>query len=91
MQWNYFESGHGKGEHDGVGAVIKHALTSEKLDNKGAKLLNAHDVVEWLTWKMSNDGKDRLFFEICADEVDRNKSYGSKTMKATRKTHCVWV
>jgi len=24
--WNYFETGHGKGEHDGVGACIKQAL-----------------------------------------------------------------
>ena len=45
MQWNYFGSGHGKGEHDGAGAVIKRALTSEQLDNNGAKLQNAHDVV----------------------------------------------
>ena len=44
MQWNYFGSGHGKREHDGEGAVIKCALTSEQLDNKGANLQNAHDV-----------------------------------------------
>ena len=24
--WNFFENGHGKGEHDGAGACIKHAL-----------------------------------------------------------------
>ena len=89
MQWNYFGSGHGKGEHDGAGAVIKHALTSEQLDNNGAKLQNAHDVVEWLTWKMSNDGKNILFVEVRADEVDRTKSYGCKTVKGTRNTHCV--
>ena len=89
MQWNYFGSGHGKGEHDGAGAVIKRALTSEQLDNKGAKLQNAHDVVEWLTWKMSDDGKNRLFIEVGANEVDRSKSYGCKTVKGTRKTHCV--
>ena len=73
MQWNYFGSGHGKGEHDGGGAVIKRALTSEQLDNKGAKLQNAHDVVEWLTWKMLHDGKNRLFIEVGANEVDRSK------------------
>ena len=26
--WSFFESGHGKGEHDGVGACIKHALSN---------------------------------------------------------------
>ena len=89
MQWNYFGFGNGKGEHDGAGVVIKCALTSEQLDNKGAKLQNAHDVVEWLTWKMSSDGKNRLFLEVCTDEVDRNKSYGCKTVKGNCKTHCV--
>lgn len=27
MVWNFFGSGHGKGEHDGAGAVVKRALT----------------------------------------------------------------
>ena len=31
MRWNFFGSGHGKGEHDGAGAVIKRALTHEQL------------------------------------------------------------
>ena len=42
------------------GAMIKRALTSEQLHNNVTKLQNAHDVVEWLTWKMSNDGKTTL-------------------------------
>ena len=69
--------------------MIKRALRSEQLDNKGAKLQNAHDVVEWITWKMSDDGKNRLFIEVRANEVDRSKSYGCTTMKGTGKTHCV--
>ena len=63
--------------------VIKHALISKKVDNKGAKLQNARIVVRWLTWKMSNDGKNILFIEIPADELDRSKSYGCKTVKKT--------
>ena len=27
--WNYFENGHGKGEHDDAGACIKNALRRE--------------------------------------------------------------
>ena len=61
-----------KGRARWHGSVTKRALTSEELDNKGAKLQNAHDVVEWLTWKMSNDGKNRLFIEVRANEVDRS-------------------
>jgi hypothetical protein len=26
MEWHFFESGHGKGEHDGMGALVKSAL-----------------------------------------------------------------
>ena len=29
--WNFFESGHGKGEHDGVGACVKCALCQDEL------------------------------------------------------------
>ena len=31
MTWNFFASWHGKGEHDGVGAVIKRAPTHKQL------------------------------------------------------------
>ena len=88
-EWNYFMFGHGKGEHDGTEVVIKHALISKKVDNKGAKLQNAHDVVEWLTWKMSDDGNNRLFIEVYVNEVDKIKGYGCKIMKGTPKTQCV--
>jgi hypothetical protein len=30
--WNYFESKHGKGEHDGAGACIKRALRRQEMD-----------------------------------------------------------
>ena len=49
MMHNYSGSSHGKGEHDGVGAVIKRALTHEKLKVDGATLNNAASVVEFLT------------------------------------------
>ena len=29
--WNFFKSGHGKGEHDGAGAYVKHALCQNEL------------------------------------------------------------
>jgi hypothetical protein len=29
--WNFFESGHGKGEHDGAGACVKRALRQHEL------------------------------------------------------------
>lgn len=89
MLWNYFGTGHGKGEHDGAGAVVKRALTDEQLDANGAKLQNAQDVVEWLTWKMADDGKQRLFVEVKINDVDRRNAYTCQTVKGTRNTHCV--
>ena len=38
---------------------------------------------------MSDDGKNRLFIEVGANEVDRSKLYGCKTLKGTHKTHFV--
>ena len=34
----FFGSGHGKGEHDGVGVVVKRALTHEQLKTNGVML-----------------------------------------------------
>ena len=48
MTWNFFESGHGKGEHDGAGAVIKRALTHEQLKADGVPLKCARDIVMYL-------------------------------------------
>ena len=58
--------------------MIKRALTSEKLDNKGINLQNAHYVIEWLSWKMSDDGENRVFIEVLVNEVDRSKAYDLK-------------
>ena len=90
MCWNLFGSDHGKGEHNGARAVIKRALTAEQLDVNGAKLQNAHDVVEWMTWKMGDDGKvQRQFVEVKVGNVDRSNSYACQTIKGTHKTHCI--
>ncbi|KAH9312797.1 hypothetical protein KI387_027832, partial [Taxus chinensis] len=48
------EAGHGKGEHDGVGACVKRALAREELKYKdGAKLKDAKRIVEWCTDNMA--------------------------------------
>ena len=53
MRWNFFGSGHGKGEHDGAGAVIKWALTHEKLNTDSVHMNCAAHVVEFLRRNMS--------------------------------------
>ena len=48
MMHNFSASGHGKGEHDGAGAVIKRTLTHEELKPDGWPLKCAGDVVSFL-------------------------------------------
>ena len=38
--WNYFETGHGKGEHDGAGACVKTTLQREELKLSTKQSLN---------------------------------------------------
>ena len=37
--WSFFESSHGKREHDGVGACVKRALVKEELKISVAELM----------------------------------------------------
>ena len=87
--WSFFGSGHGKGEHDGVGVVIKHALTAKQLNVNGIKLEDSHDVVEWLTWKMGDDVKQRLFVEVKVSDVDRTNAWDCQTLEGTQSRHCI--
>ncbi len=43
--WNYFANGHGKGEVDGVSALLKWEIHKEQMKEQAFKLHNAHDVV----------------------------------------------
>lgn len=51
MNWNFFESAHGKGEWDGAGAVVKRALAAEQIENPLRPLRNAVEVVDFLEEK----------------------------------------
>ena len=43
-----FGSSHGKGEHDGCGAIIKRALYNNQLPCPYKKLQNSNDAITWL-------------------------------------------
>lgn len=63
----FFEVGHGKGEHDGVGACVKKAFCREKLRFEGKdKLKNAREIIEWcdkyLYIGSNHNSKIRHFF-----------------------------
>ena len=44
--WSFFESDHGKREHDGVGACVKRDLVKEQLKILGAELLDVLNIVD---------------------------------------------
>lgn len=48
MIWNFSGSGHGKGEWDGAGAVVKRALRKEQLLNPQRTLQNAEQCFTFL-------------------------------------------
>ena len=51
--WSLFKFGHGKGEHDGVGACVKRALVKEQLKILAAKLLDARTIIYWCSLALS--------------------------------------
>ena len=51
--WIFFQSGHGKGEHDGVGACVKRALVKEQLKILGRELFDARSIVYWCSLALS--------------------------------------
>ena len=78
--WNFFENGHGKGEHDGVGACIKCALRKYQMNYQGVCVNDTHDVVEWCkthfaldevrtSSTMSQQAPYRVFWEITDMDV----------------------
>ena len=93
MMWNFFASSHGKGEHDGAGAVIKRALTYEQLKPNGWQLKCAKDVVDFLIHKFNeepnHDRPNRIFWEIQLGTVPRDKAWDCKGVKGSHSLHCV--
>ncbi len=51
MLWSYFGLGHGKGVHDGVGAILKLEIRKEQFRMDGQKLQNVVDVVAFCEHK----------------------------------------
>ena len=89
MIWNFFESGHGKGEHDGAGAVIKRALTHEQLKADGEVLKNAGDVVEFLRKHFQDSDVKRVFWEVGINDVNRENEWNCEGIPQLRTLHSV--
>ena len=53
--WNFFETGHGKGEHDGAGACIKRALRRWKMNHSSGRFHLDAEVIQWCKSNLSHD------------------------------------
>ena len=90
MLWNFFCSGHGKGEHDGASAVIKRLLIEEQQKTDGVPLKCAADVVAFLRLKYSSSKREgRVFREIKEGEVDHNIRWDCESIHQSLLIHSV--
>ena len=85
--WNYFETGHGKGEHDGASACIKTALRREEMKFIGALLRDNAYIVKWCASVMGEKATRkhlvrRIFWEVT--NVDRSQKHRVNTVHGTR-------
>ena len=71
--WNYFETGNGKGEHDGAGACIKTALHRQEMKFTTISLIrDVKTIVAWcssmmgreLEGKKTNHLKKHMYIDI---------------------------
>ena len=92
--WSFFESGHGKGEHDGAGACIKRALRRYQMRFDADMMRDAKSVVDWCTHNLCQDPNDRsdkfvrrFFWHIT--DIDREHAYTCKTVPGTRSLHSI--
>ena len=99
MEWNFFGTGHGKGEWDGAGAILKRALRTEQLQNPTRRLQDAADAVQFLEEKLgglvpgcvgeTRTISRRYFHHISVEAVDRRHFHGCDTIHGSRKLHCI--
>ena len=82
--WNSFETGHGKGEHDGAGVCIKTTLHRKEMKFTNVSIIqDAKSIVEWCSLTMGEGARmqedqstrkahvHRFFWEVV--DVDRSQ------------------
>ncbi len=96
MSWNYFASGHGKGEVDGAGALLKRELYKEQLKPNGRQLQCAAHVVRFLQEESNKFHAGRIgerqkitkfFWEIKERDILRVDKLEAETIPGSRGMH----
>jgi hypothetical protein len=95
---DFFASGHGKGEHDGAGVVVKKELQKEQLRLNVAPLQNAQDVVKFLKETFAKEYVGLVdsrvdvmwvFWEVKSTNVDRIQPYICVIVFGFHKMHSI--
>ena len=98
MLWNYFASGHGKGEVDGAGALLKREVRKEQLKPHGRSIQNAEQMVSFLREESSRHHSgppsarkqtNKFFWEIKEGAIFRGSDMQCKTVRCSRQQHQV--
>ena len=99
MVWSYFGSGHGKGLHDGAGAILKCAIRAEEMNfDSRTKLQTAADVVSFCNRKEQEEHRAygnarrrliRYFHLVAVGAVDRTRDLDCRAIPGTRSVHSV--
>ena len=88
--WSFFEAGHGKGEHNGVGACVKRALVKEQLKISREKFSDARSIVDWCSSALSQggtlDSTVRRFFWLVEEGIVGGR-LDCHTIKDSSKMH----
>lgn len=98
MLWNYFASGHGKGEVDGAGALCKREVRKEQLKPNGRCIQNAEQMVRFLKEESSKHHHgppssrkctNKYFWEIKEGSICRVRDMQCETVSHSRQQHQV--
>ena len=90
--WSYFETRHGKGEHNGASACIKTALQREQMKFIGMSLQHAESIVKWCTTMTGDQSTRKIqvrrsFWEVT--NADRSHTYRVNIVQGTRGFHSI--
>lgn len=100
MVWSFFGSGHGKGVHDGAGAILKQSIRKEQMKMETPKLHNAADVVAFCKSRQTSEAvvrnglkdyriarRDVVRFFHLIENVDRRHKYDCRYFEGVRSLH----
>jgi hypothetical protein len=98
LTWNFFASGHGKGEVDGVSALCKREIRTEQMKPNAQRLQDAKDVVAYLKSRSCRNHAacpgarkvvNKHFWLVGATDVVRSRVPNVTTIPGSRSVHQV--